>query len=396
VRRQAEAELRAVDRKKDEFLATLAHELRNPLAPMTNAVALVRRSNADGDARDKAIAILDRQLRHMVRLIDDLLDVSRVATGKLSLHMENVDLVAVLRSAVELAEPAAAARRLDLTGRWPPVPCPMVGDSARLLQVFSNLLNNACRYTPPGGRIEVEATASAGGSLQVTVRDTGVGIDAAMQHRIFELFEQADKSLERGNTGLGIGLTLARQLVQLHGGEIEVQSEGIGRGSTFIVRLPQARVAPAIVAAPAAAAPTGTAGAMRLVIADDNVDFAESLQAILEMQGHQVVVVGDGNAALEAVRMHRPDAAVLDIGMPGLNGYEVARRLRADPGSAALTLIAVTGWGQAADKKAAADAGFDRHLVKPLDPEELLDVIADVAPRGAAPDSDGDRGKENR
>jgi len=230
----------------------------------------------------------------------------------------------------------------------------------------------------------------------VTVRDTGVGIDAAMQHRIFELFEQADKSLERGNTGLGIGLTLARQLVQLHGGEIEVQSEGIGRGSTFIVRLPQARVAPAIVAAPAAAAPTGTAGAMRLVIADDNVDFAESLQAILEMQGHQVVVVGDGNAALEAVRMHRPDAAVLDIGMPGLNGYEVARRLRADPGSAALTLIAVTGWGQAADKKAAADAGFDRHLVKPLDPEELLDVIADVAPRGAAPDSDGDRGKENR
>ena len=393
VRRQAEAELRAVDRKKDEFLATLAHELRNPLAPMTNAVALVRRPNAEVEARDKAIGILDRQLRHMVRLIDDLLDVSRVATGKLSLHMENLDLVAVVRSAVELAEPAAAARRLTLTGRWPDVACPMVGDSARLLQVFSNLLNNACRYTPPGGRIEVEAKADAG-SLEVTVRDTGVGIDPAMQHRIFELFEQADKSLERGNSGLGIGLTLARQLVQLHGGEIEVKSDGIGRGSTFTVRLPQASVPGATAAAPAAAAPEAAAGAMRLVIADDNVDFAESLQVILEMQGHHVAVVSDGNAALEAVRQQRPDFAVLDIGMPGLNGYEVARRLREDPATGAVTLIAVTGWGQVADKQAAADAGFDRHLVKPLDIEDLLEVLADTRARAGAAKHDGDRHRD--
>jgi signal transduction histidine kinase/FixJ family two-component response regulator len=394
VRQQAEAELRLLDRKKDEFLATLAHELRNPLAPMTNAVALVRRPGADSAVRDKAISILDRQLRHMVRLIDDLLDVSRVATGKLSLHMENVDLIAILRAAVELAEPAAAARQLQLSSRWPAVACPMVGDSARLLQVFSNLLNNACRYTPPGGRIDVEAEAHEG-SVEVTVRDTGVGIDPAMQHRIFDLFEQADKSLERGNAGLGIGLTLARQLVQLHGGEIEARSEGIGRGSRFVVRLPRAQASAAPVAR-ATPAPAASAGAMRVVLADDNVDFAESLQTILEMHGHRVVVVNDGDAALAAVRHERPDVAVLDIGMPGLNGYEVARRLRADPMLAPtpLMLIAVTGWGQAADKRAAADAGFDQHLLKPLDPDDLLDLLAALPPRQPTGQghADADRG----
>ena len=393
VREQAEAELRVVDRKKDEFLATLAHELRNPLAPMTNAVALVRRPGADGESRDKALSILDRQLRHMVRLIDDLLDVSRVATGKLSLHMENVDLVAVLRAAVELAEPAAAARRLTLTGRWPSVPCPMVGDSARLLQVFSNLLNNACRYTPPGGRIEVEAEARPG-DVEVTVRDTGVGIEPAMRDRIFDLFEQADKSLERGNAGLGIGLTLARQLVQLHGGEIEARSEGIGRGSAFVVRLPRAQALAGVVARPPLS--LAAAGALRLVLADDNVDFADSLQTILEMHGHRVVVVNDGEAAVEAVREQHPDAAILDIGMPGLNGYEVARRLRADAATAATPLIAVTGWGQSADKQAAADAGFDRHLLKPLNPDDLLQVLAALPPRPEGGGIDGARAEENR
>ena len=383
VRRQAEDELRVVDRKKDEFLATLAHELRNPLAPMTNAVALVRRPGADGETRERAIGILDRQLRHMVRLIDDLLDVSRIATGKLSLHMENLDLVAILRAALELAEPAAAARRLHVASRLPDAPLPLVGDSARLLQVFANLLNNACRYTPPGGRIDVEAR-SVDGSIEVSVRDTGVGVEPAMQQRIFELFEQADKSLERGNSGLGIGLTLARQLVQLHGGEIGVVSEGIGRGSTFVVRLPRAERGAALGAS--ARAPEGAAaGAMHVVLADDNVDFAESLQSILEMKGHDVTVVHDGEAALEAMRRRRPDVAILDIGMPGLNGYDVARRVRADPATAALVLIAVTGWGQAADKQAAVDAGFDRHLVKPLEPDVLLDVLAALPPRSTAP-----------
>jgi signal transduction histidine kinase/ActR/RegA family two-component response regulator len=383
VRQQAEAELRAVDRKKDEFLATLAHELRNPLAPMTNAVALVRRAELDDVSREKAIGILDRQLHHMVRLIDDLLDVSRIATGKLSLHMENVDLVATLRAALELAEPAARARRLQVTSRLPEAPCPIVGDSARLLQVFSNLLNNACRYTPPGGRVEVE-TRIAEDSVEVIVRDTGVGVVPAMQGRIFDLFEQADKSLERGNAGLGIGLTLARQLVQLHGGDIGVASEGIGRGSAFTVRLPRSRAAAEPVAPSAPAAAAGP-DAMRIVIADDNVDFAESLQVILGMHGHDVTVLHDGEAALARMRQHPPDLAVLDIGMPGLNGYEVARRLRADPSTASLVLIAVTGWGQAADKQAAADAGFDRHLVKPLSPDTLLEVIAALRPGSGRP-----------
>jgi len=380
VRQQAEAELRVVDRKKDEFLATLAHELRNPLAPMTNAVALVRRGDLDRASHEKAIGILDRQLRHMVRLIDDLLDVSRIATGKLSLHMENIDLVATLRAALELAEPAATARKLHVASRLPEAPCPIVGDSARLLQVFSNLLNNACRYTPPGGRIDVE-TRTVDGNVEVTVRDTGVGVDPAMQQRIFDLFEQADKTLERGNAGLGIGLTLARQLVQLHGGDIGVFSEGIGRGSTFAVRLPLSR-GDAVGAAPAAPVAAELPAAMRIVLADDNVDFAESLEAILEMHGHDVAVFHDGESALEGIRRRPPDVAVLDIGMPGLNGYEVARRVRADPSTASLMLIAVTGWGQAADKQAAADAGFDRHLVKPLAPEVLLDVLASLPRSG--------------
>jgi CheY-like chemotaxis protein len=251
-----------------------------------------------------------------------------------------------------------------------------------LLQVFSNLLNNACRYTPPGGRIEVEARVHDA-SVEVTVHDTGVGVDPAMQHRIFELFEQADKSLERGNAGLGIGLTLARQLVQLHGGEIAVASEGIGRGATFTVRLPRSQ---SDAAAPTPAPPGDGAAphALRIVVADDNVDFAESLQAILEINGHDVTIVPDGEAALAAIRRQLPDLAILDIGMPGLNGYELARRLRAEAATASLYLIAVTGWGQAADRQAASDAGFDRHLVKPLEPDALLEVLAALPPRAAS------------
>ncbi|HEY8975055.1 MAG TPA: ATP-binding protein, partial [Burkholderiaceae bacterium] len=234
-RERAEDGLRAADRRKDEFLATLAHELRNPLAPMLNAVALMRRGDLAPAVRDKALSILERQLRHVVRLIDDLLDVSRITTGKLSLHMEIVDLHAVIRPTMELAETTAHDRQLQLTSAVPDAPCWVVGDTARLQQVFSNLLGNACRYTPPGGRIEVTARCEDGFAI-VEVADTGVGIDPQMHERVFELFEQGDKSLERGNAGLGIGLTLARQLVLLHGGTIGVSSRGIGHGSTFRVR----------------------------------------------------------------------------------------------------------------------------------------------------------------
>ncbi|NRF68185.1 response regulator [Aquincola sp. S2] len=377
-RQAAEAELRQADRRKDEFLATLAHELRNPLAPIANAAALLRSPSADAATRELAHTILERQLRQMVRLIDDLLDVSRVTTGKLSLHAERIDLVAVLRAAIELAEPLARQHQLRLAAQLPPHPCTMHGDAARLSQVFSNLLNNACRYTPAGGQIDVTLEES-GSEVEVAVRDTGIGVEPAMQQRVFELFEQANKRLERGNAGLGIGLTLARQLVQLHGGEITLESAGLGHGSTVRVRLPLKR-AESAAAQLALTAPPAAGEPLRLLLADDNVDFAASLQRWLQGLGHEVTVVHDGAAALQAATAAPPDVAILDIGMPGLNGYDVARRLRADAGTAAVTLIAATGWGQRADKEAARQAGFDHHLVKPVDTDALLRILVGCAP----------------
>ncbi|WP_284616683.1 ATP-binding protein [Aquabacterium humicola] len=376
-RQAAEAGLRLADRRKDEFLATLAHELRNPLAPIANAATLLRSPAADPATRELAHSILERQLRQMVRLIDDLLDVSRVTTGKLSLHAERIDLVAVLRHAIELAEPVARQQRLTLTATLPPHPCTMQGDAARLLQVFSNLLNNACRYTPAGGAIEV-ALHERGDEVAVTVRDNGIGIEPAMQQRIFDLFEQADKRLERGNAGLGIGLTLARQLAQLHGGDITVESAGLGAGATFRVRLPLQRANAAARSVPPPASPpeVRTGRPLRLLLADDNVDFADSLQHWLQGLGHQVKVVHDGKAALDTALATRPDVAILDIGMPGLNGYELARRLRADAATAGMLLVAATGWGQRADKETALQAGFDHHLVKPIDTDALQRILA--------------------
>jgi signal transduction histidine kinase/ActR/RegA family two-component response regulator len=382
-RKRAEESLRAADRRKDEFLATLAHEIRNPLAPMMNALSLLRREDIAPAARGKALGILDRQLRHVVRLIDDLLDVSRITTGKLSLQMSHVDLHQVLRSALELIEPTVRARRLQLDSRIATAPCWLIGDSARLLQVFSNLLSNACRYTPEGGRIDVRA-ACDGHEARVDVIDTGVGIEAAMQERVFDLFEQGDKSLERGNSGLGIGLTLARQLVLLHGGSIGVASEGIGRGSTFTVRLPT--VAMTALPPPDTRPPIAVASLAKLdvLVADDNVDFAVSLQAALESAGIEVRTVTNGQAALSAARARPPDVAILDIGMPQLNGYDLARALRGDPSTARIVLFAVSGWGQASDKDQASKAGFDRHFVKPVAPETLLEALADSGVPGLA------------
>jgi signal transduction histidine kinase/ActR/RegA family two-component response regulator len=382
-RERAEDELRRADRRKDEFLATLAHEIRNPLAPMMNAVSLLRRGDMPEAMRSKSIAILDRQLRHVVRLIDDLLDVSRISTGKLSLHKEDVDLVAVLRSALELIEPAARERQLAVAARQDEPPCVIEADPARLLQVFSNLLGNACRYTPPGGRVTVTVERHAG-RVDVLVDDTGVGIAAAMQERIFELFEQGDKSLERGNTGLGIGLTLARQLVLLHGGTLRVQSEGLGRGSRFIVCLPlPAQARPAANPAAPPAQPRGQR--LRVLLADDNVDYANSMQTLLEAAGLTVTSVHDGLAAVAAAQADVPDVAILDIGMPGLNGYEVARRLRAGAATAGVALIAVSGWGQESDKRDALEAGFDRHLVKPVGVQALLEALATLRPGSSGP-----------
>jgi CheY-like chemotaxis protein len=345
---------------------------------MLNAVAMMRRGDLAPAVRDKALSILERQLRHVVRLIDDLLDVSRITTGKLSLHMEIVDLHAVIRPTMELAETTAHDRQLQLTSAVPDAPCWVVGDTARLQQVFSNLLGNACRYTPPGGRIEVTARSEDGFAI-VDVADTGVGIDPQMHERVFELFEQGDKSLERGNAGLGIGLTLARQLVLLHGGTIGVSSRGIGHGSTFRVRLPMTAERPA--QAPASRPPAAGAASLagrRVLLADDNVDFATSLQAALQASGLAVTAVHDGRAALAQARSQAFDAAVLDIGMPGMNGYDLAGALRAEPATARLVLFAVSGWGQAGDKERAAASGFDRHFVKPVPPGVLIEALGEA------------------
>ena len=366
-------ELEQADRRKDEFLATLAHELRNPLAPMANALALMRRAKDAPDVRERAFNMLDRQLHQLSRLIDDLLDVSRITTGKLSLHREPIDLMKLVERAVELLEPAALQKNLRL--EWRPLDgaaC-VSGDAVRLSQVFSNLLNNASRYTPAGGRIDV-AAERLDSTVEITVTDTGVGIDRANQGKIFELFEQVDKSLERGNTGLGIGLTLARQLVLLHDGEIRVHSAGLGQGSSFTVSLP-------LLSAPLADEPAGTRVADRaaatatILLADDNVAFAASLAEVLELVGYEVEVVHDGAAALDAATARPPAIALLDIGMPNLNGYQVARQLRANPATSGIRLIAITGWGQERDKKEAADAGFDSHFTKPIEPDALIAAI---------------------
>ena len=353
-----------------------------------------RREGVAPAVREKALAILERQLRHVVRLIDDLLDVSRITTGKLSLQVSHVDLHQVLRSALELIEPTASARQLQVEASIPATACWLVGDSARLLQVFSNLLTNACRYTPEGGRIAV-SLQSDGHEVRVDVSDTGVGIEPAMQDRVFDLFEQGDKSLERGNTGLGIGLTLARQLVLLHGGSISVASEGIGRGSTFTVRLPVAGGSPGQAPAAARAPTPASLQDLRVLLADDNVDFALSLQTALEVTGMQVRTVADGQAALLAARAQPPEVAILDIGMPGLNGYDLAKALRADPATAEILLFAVSGWGQASDKELASQAGFDRHFVKPVPPEMLIEAISEELAARRSPTSKVPGGTEH-
>jgi signal transduction histidine kinase len=374
-RRRAEEALTLAARTKDEFLATLAHELRNPLAPIGNAVEILRRIG-DGEPalRAKALDIMGRQLRQMVRLIDDLLDVSRITTGKLLLHSEHVDLLAVLRAALEIAGPGIEARAHALVLNLPAGPAPVQGDATRLAQVFANLLNNASKYTDPGGRIEL-TLQQTDTEVVVRVADNGMGIAPELQTRIFEMFVQLNPSLERGRAGLGVGLSLARRLIEMHGGAITVFSDGVGQGSCFEVRLPRAaQAARASAHEPPALAPFAS-GRRRILVADDNVDFATSLANILESLGHETVIAHDGEEAVRLAHEHAPDAAFLDIGMPRLNGYEVATALRELPGGSGLLLVAITGWGQARDRERARAAGFDHHLVKPIELQQILPLL---------------------
>ncbi len=377
-RQGVEQELRQADRQKDEFLATLAHELRNPLSPMTSAVALLQMPAASEQTREKALVVLERQLRHIVRLVNDLLDASRVTTGKLSLDNAAVDVGELLRTTIEGAQALATQQGLTIHLQLPPRQLYVHGDAIRLTQVFSNLLSNACRYTLRGGRVDV-ALADRGEWVEASITDTGIGVEPEMQERIFDLFEQADKTLQRGNTGLGVGLTLARQIILLHDGELTMSSDGLNQGSCFTVRLrrlPQNGTDVAEIPASSAEA-SPALRPLHILIADDNVDLTDSFAEILRSSGHSVEVAHDGAAAVEKAQARVPDIALLDIGMPKLDGYEVARRLRAGVATQGIHLVAITGWGQASDLEAARAAGFDHHLLKPVDPQDLVRLIGE-------------------
>jgi PAS domain S-box-containing protein len=383
--RRAEEALREADRRKDEFLAVLAHELRNPLAPIRYAVAMARREGRPEAERLQARAIIERQVEHMGRLLDDLLDVSRITRGTLILRRSTIELASVVAAAQEAARPLIEARRHSLMVQLPADTLRLVGDPVRLAQVLANLLVNAAKYTDTGGRIELEAMRKAG-ELSIAVRDNGIGISAEMMPRVFTLFAQASPALERSEGGLGIGLALVRGLVELHGGSVSADSGGAGKGSEFTVRLPIGKPRRHADATDEASMPASPAmKSLRLLVADDNRDSAATCAALLEASGHEVSVAHAGGEAFDLACRLQPDALLLDIGMPELNGYQLAQRIRATSWGRRALLIAITGWGQEQDKRQALAAGFDRHLTKPIDPNGLEALLQGAAPR--QPDS---------
>ncbi|MPW18832.1 response regulator [Paraburkholderia sp. CNPSo 3157] len=380
---RAEEALRDADRRKDQFLATLAHELRNPLAPIRNAVELMdpRHSANDAALRD-ARMIARRQIEHLSRLVDDLLDVSRITHGKISLQLECVDIAAAVATAVETNQPFIDRKHHTLRVSMPDEPCMIRGDSIRVAQVIGNLLSNAAKYTPEGGEIELDVTGTDGG-IAIRVRDNGIGIPPNELADVFNLFMQSEDSLARSEGGLGIGLSLAKTLSELHGGTIEAFSAGAGMGSEFVVRLPVAQQSdegvPACGDTPGDGAESSArapGAKRRVMVVDDSVDGAESMSILLEMLGHEVRVLYDGAAAIVAASEFRPEVVLLDIGLPGIDGYQVARALRAEPASVNALLIALTGYGQDSDRQRTHDAGFDHHLVKPASLDDIERVIA--------------------
>jgi PAS domain S-box-containing protein len=398
-------EAREADRRKDEFLAMLGHELRNPLAPIVTASHLLGRSEGLDEQATAARDTIDRQVRHLVRLVDDLLDVARITRGKVKLHREAVELGPILSTAIEAARPLLDDRRHELAVSAPDDPIWVHADPARLTQVFGNLLTNAAKYMEEGGAVtvsvelsrvrpspsagEIQEPSSALGlgrtasAVTIRVRDRGVGIPAEMLPRVFDLFTQIGSALDRAQGGLGIGLSLVRSLVELHGGRVEAHSAGPGRGSEFVVRLPTVAAPQAVVepAHPAGEGENGEASAVAgdVLITDDNRDAADSLSRLLRAWGYRTWVAYDGEGALSAATAHRPRVVLLDIGLGGMTGYDVARQLRADPGQNGVRIIALTGFGQEEDRRRSKEAGFDAHLVKPVDPEKLQQLLATAA-----------------
>jgi len=374
-RRQNEDALRLADRRKDEFLMTLAHELRNPLAPVRSAVDFMKGKDLADPELEHARGLIDRQVTLMARLLDDLLDVGRIARDRLELQRQRVDLHMVMRGALEQNATLVEAFKHDLHVDLPPGPVVVDGDPVRLGQIFGNLLNNACRYTEPPGHIWVTVRLEDQMAV-VTIRDSGIGIPRDQLSSIFGIFSQVDRSFERSQGGLGIGLHLVKRLVELHDGVIEARSEGEGRGSAFTVRLPadlSSGVQPEKAGAtevPATAAP------LKILVVDDNVDAASALTMLLEFDGHDTRAAHDGVEALEAAETFRPDVILLDVGLPRINGLEVCRRIRAQAWGQDIVLVALTGWSQKMDRRLSHEAGFDYHVVKPVEHEELRTLLA--------------------
>jgi CheY-like chemotaxis protein len=365
--------LRDADRRKDEFLAMLAHELRNPLAPIRNAVTIMALDEDDREAQQWSRAVIDRQVQHLSSLVDDLLDVSRITQGKITLTKAPLAVRTFLIAAIETSRPLIDARKHRLDVFQPEEALRVEGDPTRLAQVIANLLNNAAKYTPDGGHIRLSVERD-GDEAVIRVKDDGEGISSEMLPRVFDLFSQASQSIDRSEGGLGIGLTLVKRLVEMHGGTVEARSGGPGHGSEFIVRLPLLRSE-----APAPPRPRGAAAGpgrtRRILVVDDSRDSADSLARLLRRLGHEVEVAYEGPSAYEAGVALTPDIVLLDIGLPGMDGYEVARRLRAEPSLDGVCLVALTGYGSEVDRQRSTEAGFDAHLVKPVEFDALRRVL---------------------
>jgi signal transduction histidine kinase len=409
-RARVELALKEADRNKDEFLAMLAHELRNPLAPIYNAVQLMRRKRFDDPQLAWSRDVIERQVAHLSRLVDDLLDVSRITRGKINLTKESLDVNSLIARAVETTHPLIAERAHDLVVEVPDEPVKVLGDPTRLTQALGNVLSNAAKYTDRGGRIAI-AVRLDGAEVAIRVRDTGEGIPADLLPVIFNLFTQLDRTSGHAQGGLGIGLALVRRLVEMHGGSVTAHSDGVGKGSEFVIRLPvHVEIETSTNGASVGLQPVGAAASVpaegpipvlngafqsstleppadlgdpvkrRILLADDNSDALESLATLLELGGHEVVTASNGALALECAERHRPEVVLLDIGMPMLDGYEVARRIRVQPWGQKITLVALTGWGQDSDRRRSREAGFDSHLVKPLDMDKLTELLEKLPP----------------
>jgi CheY-like chemotaxis protein len=368
-------QLREADRRKDEFLALLAHELRNPLAPVRNAVEIMRHKGSDDPELIWCRDVIERQANHLTRLVDDLLDVSRITQGKIKLRLEPTEISAVVNGAVETSRPLIDSQKHELVVTLPEKPVWVRGDEMRLTQVLANLLVNAAKYQPEHGHIEVRVECEPGW-VAITVKDRGIGIEPELLSEVFDLFSQGERTADRRQGGLGIGLSVVKNLVEMHDGNVTVASEGRGRGSEFVVRLPRAVEATngtrehAVVAASAPATP-----ARRILVVDDNRDAAEGLAALLRLRGHEVRVAHDGPMALDITATERPSVVLLDIGLPEMDGYEVCRRLR-QQGLNDAQIIAMTGYGQERDRQRSREAGFDTHMVKPVDIGDIVTLLA--------------------